>query len=164
MTGPAISLDDVDRRLVAALAGTPRAGVATLARQVGVARATAQARLDRLLRSGVITGFGPDVDLRAVGYDVEAFVNLEIAQGRGDDVVAHLRAVPEVVELHMTTGPADLLCRVVATDNDHLGHVLTRLLDVTGIVRTGTSLVLTTHVAHRVLQLIVDRDPTPPGR
>ena len=98
-----------------------------IAREVGVARNTAQAHLDRLIAAGVITGFGPELDLRRVGYGVSAFVSLEIAQGRSPDVDEHLDAVPEVVEAYMTTGSADLLCRVVARDNDHLGHVINRL-------------------------------------
>src|ERR1039457_5310450 len=61
---------------------TPKATSAP-AREVGVARNTAQAHLDRLLESGVITGFGPEVDIRRVGYAVSAFVNLQISQGRG---------------------------------------------------------------------------------
>lgn len=125
-----------------------------VARAAGVARATAQARLDRLQQRGVITGFGPDVALAQVGYGVAAFVNVEITQGRGQDVVAQLEGVAEVVEAYMTTGPSDLVCRVVARDNDHLGHVLNQLLAVPGIARTMTALVLRTLIAPRVLPLI----------
>ncbi len=153
-------LDDIDRRVVAALAASPRAGMVTVARNAGVARATAQAHLDRLQTRGVITGFGPDIDLRRIGYGVAAFVNLEIAQGRGPAVVAHLEAIGEVVEAYMTTGASDLLCRVVARDNDHLGHVLNDLLAVDGVSRTTTSLVLATHIAPRVLPLITRTSST----
>jgi DNA-binding Lrp family transcriptional regulator len=142
-------LDRIDERLIAALASLPRAGMLQLARAVGVARNTAQARFDRLIEAGVITGFGPDLDLRRVGYTVSAFVSLEIAQGRAPDVEGHLVDIPEVVEAYMTTGPSDLLCRVVARDNDHLGQVLNRILEVPGITRTMTSLVLATRIAPR---------------
>ncbi len=142
-------LDRIDERLLAALASFPRAGMLQLAREVGVARNTAQARLDRLLEEGVITGFGPEVDLRRLGYGVSAFVSLEIAQGQGVTVDGHLAGISEVVEAYMTTGPSDLLCRVVARDNDHLGQVITRILEVPGITRTTTSLVLATRIAPR---------------
>jgi DNA-binding Lrp family transcriptional regulator len=147
-------LDAVDRRLLAALAASPRAGMLQLARDVGVARNTAQAHLDRLVADGVITGFGPEIDLHQVGYQVTAWVSLEIAQGRGPAVDGHLREVPEVVEAFMTTGPADLLCRVVAHDNEHLGHILNRILEVPGITRTTTSLVLAAKIPRRVLHLV----------
>jgi DNA-binding Lrp family transcriptional regulator len=157
-------LDAIDRRLVAALAANPRAGMVSVAQHAGVARATAQARLDRLLARGVITGFGPDVDLQRIGFGVSAFVTLEIAQGRGPTVDEHLGAMPEVVEAYMTTGTSDLLCRVVARDNDHLGHVLNRLLEVPGIQRTTTALVLATRIAPRVLSLITAPEEPPSSR
>jgi DNA-binding Lrp family transcriptional regulator len=142
-------LDQLDGRLLAALASQPRAGVLSLAREIGVARGTAQARLDRLIASGVVTGFGPDVDLAAVGYEVTAFVTLEIVQGRMADVADHLRAIPQVIEVHMVTGVGDLLCRVVAKTNDHLGAVLAHILEVPGIGRTTTMLSLDTVVERR---------------
>jgi DNA-binding Lrp family transcriptional regulator len=142
-------LDGIDERLIAALAAFPRAGVLQIAREVRVARNTAQAHLDRLLAAGVITGFGPELDLRVLGYAVSAFVTLEIAQGRALAVDEHLASIPEVVEAYMTTGPSDLLCRVVARDNDHLGVVINRILEVPGIRRTTTSLILATRIAPR---------------
>ena len=142
-------LDSVDERLITALALFPRAGVMQLAREIGVARNTAQARLDRLIGAGVIIGFGPEIDLRRLGYGVSAFVTMEIAQGRGPAVDEQLEAIPEVVEAYMTTGSADLLCRVVARDNDHLGQVISRILEVPGVARTTTSLVLATRIAPR---------------
>jgi DNA-binding Lrp family transcriptional regulator len=142
-------LDRIDERLIAALASFPRAGMLQLAREVGVARNTAQAHFDRLIELGVITGFGPDLDLRQVGWSVSAFVSLEIAQGQGPSVDILLAGIPEVVEAYMTTGPSDLLCRVVARDNDHLGQVINRILEVPGITRTTTSLVLATRIAPR---------------
>ena len=146
---PPYQLDAIDERLIAALATFPRAGMIQLARTVGVARNTAQAHLDRLLGAGVITGFGPELDLRRVGYAVSAFVTMEIAQGRADAVDEELAAIPEVVEAYMTTGPSDLLCRVVARDNDHLGQVISRILEVPGVARTTTSLILATRIAPR---------------
>ena len=81
-------IDALDARLIRALCDIPRAGVMELARQLGVARGTVQARLDKLQQRGIISGFDPDLDLRAMGYEVLAFVSLEIAQGRLFDVAA----------------------------------------------------------------------------
>ena len=147
-------MDDVDRRLVLALAASPRTSVLELSRVLGVARATVQARLDRLRASGVVTGFGPQLDLPALGYTVLAFTTLEIAQGRGPEVLGHLRTIAEVIEVHATTGSNDLLCRVVARSNEHLYRVLDHLAMTPGIVRTTSSLALANPIPHRVLQLL----------
>lgn len=147
-------IDALDARLLRALAGTPRAGVMELARQLKVARGTVQSRLDRLVRRGVVTGFGPDVSLPQVGYPVLAFVTLEIAQGRLADVVEHLREIPEVLEAHTVTGPGDLLCRVAARTNEHLQQVLSRILEVSGIGRSTTVIALSNQIPFRVQPLV----------
>ena len=149
-----VAIDALDGRLIRALAETPRAGIMELARQLGVARGTVQARLDKLLARGIVTGFGPDLDLPELGYQVLAFTTLEIAQGRLDDVVSHIEAIPEVLEVHAITGPGDLHCRVVAHTNDHLQTVINRMLEVQGIVRTSTVIAMTTQVAYRTLPLV----------
>lgn len=149
-----IGIDDLDARLILAMAASPRAGVMELARRLGVARGTVQARLDKLQARRVVTGFGPDLDLRVLGYDVLAFVTLEIAQGRLADVTAHLAGIPEVLEAHATTGPGDLHCRVVARTNEHLQDVISGMLKVNGIMRTTTQIALTEQLGHRVLPLV----------
>src|SRR4051812_44743027 len=87
-------LDALDVALLAALREHPRAGALELARITGVARATVSARLQRLEDSGVVTGYGPDIDVGAAGFGVQAFVTLEIAQGAIEDVQRDLEAIP----------------------------------------------------------------------
>jgi DNA-binding Lrp family transcriptional regulator len=147
-------IDELDARLIRALCETPRAGVMELARQLGVARGTVQARLDKLQQRGIISGFDPDLDIRRMGYEVLAFVSLEIAQGRLADVCAHLREIPEVLEIHSVTGPGDLHCRVVARTNDHLQSVIGRILVQQGIDRSTTQIALTEQLRLRVLPLV----------
>jgi DNA-binding Lrp family transcriptional regulator len=148
------TIDELDARLIRGLAETPRAGIMELARQLGVARGTVQARLDKLQRRKLITGFGPDIFLPELGYQVLAFTTLEILQGRLDDVVSHLAEIPEVLEAHATSGPGDLHCRIVARTNEDLQRVIQRMLEVQGIARTTTQIALSEQVSYRVLPLV----------
>jgi DNA-binding Lrp family transcriptional regulator len=147
-------IDELDARLLHALAAAPRVGVLELSRRLGVARATVQARLDRLLRRGVIGSFAPTIVPDALGFGVTAFATLEIRQGRGALVLEHLRGIPEVLEVHTITGQGDMLCRVVARSNDDLQDVLNRLNEFDGIVRTSTAIALSNPVPYRVLPLV----------
>lgn len=158
------ALDALDARLIRLLRERPRTGMLEAARQLGVARGTVQARLSRLQERGVVTGFGPDLDLPAIGYDVMAFTTLEIAQGRGRDVLAHLRQIPEVLEAYTITGPGDLLCRVVARSNQHLQQVLDRIVEVHGILRSASTIALSTPIPYRVLPLVADAARSPEER
>ncbi|TMM13647.1 MAG: Lrp/AsnC family transcriptional regulator [Actinobacteria bacterium] len=147
-------IDRLDARLIGQLAEAPRAGILELARRLKVARGTVQARLDKLVSRGVVTGFGPDLHLGGLGYEVTAFVNLEITQGRLGDVVDHLRLVPEVLEAHAITGPGDLHCRVAARTNEHLQDIINRVLEVQGIGRSTTVIALSEQIPYRVLPLV----------
>jgi DNA-binding Lrp family transcriptional regulator len=154
-------LDPLDARLLHELDAAPRVGVLELSRRLGVARATVQARLDRLVRSGVIATFAPTLDPDSLGYHVTAFATLEIRQGRGVQVLEHLRAIPEVLEVHTITGQGDMLCRVVARSNDDLQQVLNRVTEFEQIVRTSTVIALSNPVAHRVLPLVEGPEAAP---
>ncbi len=94
-----MSLDALDARILELFSGEPRVGVLEASRRLGIARATVQARLDRLVERGVIRSFGPEIDPAALGFGVMAFVSLEIRQARGHEAVAaHLETIPEVLE------------------------------------------------------------------
>src|SRR5918995_5340851 len=93
--------------LFRALGSLTRPNLLELSRRLGIARNTVQARLDRLQDAGVITGYGPVVDLRAMGYGVLAFMALEIAQGQETAALEQLSRIPEVLEIHKITGPGD---------------------------------------------------------
>ncbi|MFE7562996.1 Lrp/AsnC family transcriptional regulator [Kitasatospora sp. NPDC057500] len=156
--GPAGSTNDaidvLDGRLIRLLAEEPRIGVLECSRRLQVARGTVQARLDRLQARGVIGGFGPEVDPAALGYPVTAFATLEISQGQGMDVRAHLAAVPEVLELHTITGRGDMMVRIVARSNADLQRVIDRVVGFDGIVRSSTAIALENPVPYRILPLV----------
>ena len=148
-------MDDLDGRLIALFAAEPRIGVLEASRRLGIARGTAQARLDKLVARGVVTGWGPDLSPEALGYPVMAFLTLEITQGKGHDVVAeHLAEIPEVLEAYTITGTGDMWCRVVSRSNSDLQRVIDRVVGFAGIVRTSTVMALATQVPYRVLPLV----------
>jgi DNA-binding Lrp family transcriptional regulator len=152
-------MDDLDRSLVELFAADPRVGVLQASRRLGVARGTVQARLDKLVSSGVITGWGPELAPAAVGYPVTAFLTLEIRQEAGergghDTVGAHLGEIAEVLEAHTITGAGDLLVRVVARSNADLQRVIDEALSHPAIVRSSTVIALATQIPYRVLPLL----------
>ena len=156
-------LDSLDLALLRALTDSPKAGALELSRQLGVARGTVQARLQRLESSGVVTGYGPDVDLAAAGFGVQAFVTLEIAQGALEDVTAELAAMPGVLEAHATTGTGDVLCRVAARSHGELQQTLLQLGRSATVVRSTSVVALSELVPLRTLPLLTSAG-APPAR
>lgn len=150
-----MNVDRLDADLITLFADEPRISMLEASRRLGVARATVYARLQRLQRGGTVRGFGPDLDVDALGFPVTAFCNLEIRQGRGHDAVAeHLAHIPEVLEAYTITGPGDLLIRIVARSNTDLQRVIDRVVDDENVVRTSTSIALQTQIPYRTLPLL----------
>lgn len=159
-----IELDSLDLRLLHILREAPGAGMMEIARQARVARATATARVARLEDAGVITGYGPDLDLAPAGYVVQAFVNLEILQGRLAEVTDDLAKIPGILEAHATTGPGDVVCRVAARSNDDLQLTLLEI-DRSSWVRRSTSIVILSEIIpFRTLDLLDAVPRTHPSR
>jgi DNA-binding Lrp family transcriptional regulator len=157
-------LDALDVALLAALREHPRAGALELARITGVARATVSARLQRLEDSGVVTGYGPDIDVGAAGFGVQAFVTLEIAQGAIEDVQRDLEAIPGLLEAHATTGSGDVLCRVAAVSHEALQRVLVDLNRSPAVVRSTSVVALSRLVPFRTLPLLESEAAPGAGR
>ncbi|MEJ3654736.1 Lrp/AsnC family transcriptional regulator [Actinomycetes bacterium KLBMP 9759] len=147
-------LDALDVELLGLLREHPRAGALELSRLARVARATVTARLERLERTGVITGHGPDIGLRAAGFGVQAFVSLEIAQGAIDDVRAALDAIPGVLSAYATTGSADVLCHIAAASHEDLHATLLEVDRSPAVMRSTSVVVLSEVVAPRTLPLL----------
>jgi DNA-binding Lrp family transcriptional regulator len=148
------SIDELDARVIALMRSEPRIGVSEIARRVGAARGTVQARLEKLVERGVIASFGPEVDPTRMGYPILAFVFLELAQGRLEEAVEHLSAIPEVLEAHGTSGTLDLLCRVAARDTEHLQIVIGRMLDTSAVQRSTSHVALSRQIPLRCEPLV----------
>jgi DNA-binding Lrp family transcriptional regulator len=164
-----MTIDRLDSRLLATLREYPRVGLLEVSRRIGVARGTVQARLAKLEASGVITGYGPEIDTIALGYPISAFVEVELAQGRLAEALAAIEAVPEILEVDAVTGPHDLICRIVARDTGHLGELINGLLATPAIRRCTSYIVLSRHVPPRTAPLIAaagerGRGPSVPRR
>jgi DNA-binding Lrp family transcriptional regulator len=149
-----MTIDALDARLISTLGENPRVGLLEVARRLGVARGTVQARLAKLEARGVITGHGPEVDPAAMGYPIAAFMFIELAQGRLAEAVKVLDAIPEVLEADAISGPQDLCCRIVARDTEHLQELVNRLLATPAIRRCTSYIVLSRQVPPRTGALV----------
>lgn len=136
------SLSDLDRQLLSALRVDARESVSSLARRLGVTRATVTSRLERLEASGTILGYtvrvredrDPDL-IRAV-----AFIELE---GRTTDaVIRKLRGIPQVTSLHTTNGGWDLVAEFRTGSLGEFDRVLGLLRSIDGVINSETSLLL----------------------
>ncbi|HEY2298674.1 MAG TPA: Lrp/AsnC family transcriptional regulator [Jatrophihabitans sp.] len=149
-----MTLDDLDVELLRLLDENPRVGVLELSRLAGVARATVTARMQRWEQAGVVRGYGPQLDLDAAGFPVQALATLEIAQGRLAEIAEFLANLPGVIEAYATTGTGDVVCRLAAASNAHLQQLLVELNESEAIRRSTSVVILSTLVRPRAIPLL----------
>ncbi|EAQ23961.1 Lrp/AsnC family transcriptional regulator [Roseovarius sp. 217] len=134
-----MQIDETDHALIALLQENARLPVATLARKLGLARTTVQARLDRLETSGVITGYSLRLSAETrPALRATALVSIEPRSG--PTVLARLKSLPQVRRVHTTSGRFDLIVMIEAETTEALDETLDRIGEAKG-VRSSESLI-----------------------
>lgn len=139
-------MDDLDQKILAALAADSSTPTSKLARRFHVARSTVQARIEKLERTGVIAGYtirpGQELALKRI----RATVLLQVEPRTSPGILQRLRPMPEVEIAHTTTGRIDIILQVSAETTADLDQVLDRIGALPG-VRSSESLI---HLSTRI--------------
>lgn len=136
-------LDAIDRQMIDELRRDGRISVPMLAERLGIARATAYTRFDRLVDRGVIRGFTAVIDPSQIGLRVAALVMVNVAQEQWREAQAGLAAISGVEWVGLATGPFDIVLRIRCTDLDELRDVvLVQLHTVPSVVSAQTVVLL----------------------
>jgi DNA-binding Lrp family transcriptional regulator len=138
----AVTLDALDRRLLALLQADARTPAADLARRLGVARTTVLSRLSRLEKNGVITGYTVRLARDDDGQGVEAYVGISVMPRAGAGVTARLATLPELRQLSSVSGEFDYLALLRADGTARLDAVLDEIGGFDGVLKTTTHIVL----------------------
>lgn len=136
------ALTDLDYKLLSALREDGRAPVAKLSRRLGVARATVNNRLERLIASGTIIGFSARIRDDSDPTEVRAITLIELGGRAAKKVIGELRGFPEIYALHTTNGGWDLVAELRTESLASFDRVLGRIRSVEGIFNSETSLLL----------------------
>ena len=121
-------LDELDRRILTEIRHDARVSLAALGRRVNLSAPAVTERLQRLERSGVITGYRADVDPRALGYELLAIVRVKPAARQLPNIPELAEQIPEIAECLRVTGEDCFIMRVHLRSIDDLGGLLDRFL------------------------------------
>ncbi|HEY7669751.1 MAG TPA: Lrp/AsnC family transcriptional regulator [Hyphomicrobium sp.] len=135
-------MDDLDHRLLTLMRDDARRSIASLAAELDASRATVRARLDKLVRSGVIGGFTIVVRDPTERNYVRAIMLIEV-EGRGvEKVMRRMHGFPEVRRLYSTNGRWDIVAELVTDTLEGFDRLLNRVREIDGITSTETSILL----------------------
>jgi DNA-binding Lrp family transcriptional regulator len=143
-------MDELDQKILAALAADSSTSTSRLARRFHIARSTVQARIEKMERTGVIAGYTIRLGQELTLKRIRATVLLQVEPRTTPAILQRLRPLPEVEQALTTTGRIDMILQVAAETTTELDQVLDKIGALPG-VRSSESLIhLTTKIDRRV--------------
>jgi Lrp/AsnC family transcriptional regulator, leucine-responsive regulatory protein len=151
-------LDATDLAILRLLASDARMSLRRVARELGMSPPAIADRVTGLERLGVIRGYRAELDRSMLGFPLVVYVGIVSVQGTDQlQVVERLRETPEVEDVHLVTGPKDMLVRLRLRDTAHLREVLfERIWTVPGVDRTETFVSLVDMAPKAIDVLLID--------
>lgn len=141
-----IEFDDTDIRILNHLQAEGRIAVVELAERVNLSATACHKRIQKMEQAGVITGYGAAVALRALGYQVEAFVAVSIdrqAKVTADSFKEAIATLDGLRACYLLSGDTDFLLHVIAPDLEaYTKGVLNQIMMLPGAQAVRTSFVL----------------------
>jgi Lrp/AsnC family transcriptional regulator, leucine-responsive regulatory protein len=152
-----VQLDEFDRKIIGALQEDARMPVAQVAERAALSATPVSRRIKRLEDEGVILGYQPVLDPRRLGFELDAYVLINL-DGHSDDNISRFeRAIhgnPYVIACHAVTGDMDYLVHVIARDVEHLSQItLKTLVRIPGVRDVKSIIVLETIKETRAMPL-----------
>lgn len=139
-------LDEIDRRIVTALADDARISVKELAQAIGLSSPSTSERVKRLEERGIIRAFTVDLSPEALGYTLQAIVRIRPLPGKLHVVQQLIADIPEVVECDKVTGDDCFVARLHLRDIGQLDGILDGIADK---AETSTAIVKSQPVKRR---------------
>jgi Lrp/AsnC family transcriptional regulator, regulator for asnA, asnC and gidA len=147
-------IDNTDLKILSLLMQDANMPYTEIGKKIFVSGGTVHVRMNKLERLGVVRGSQLVIDYTKLGWDISAFLGIYLDKSSLYETVARqLEAIPEVVNIHYTTGIYSIFARIVCRDTQHLREVLhDKIQKVQGIQRTETFISLEESV-NRPIQL-----------
>lgn len=150
-------LDELDRQILQILLKDASIPYTDIARGLSVSGGTIHVRMKKMQDAGIILGSRLIIEPSMLGFDILAFIGVYLEKGSDYRAASEaLLNIPEIVEMHYTTGIYNMFAKVVCRDPAHLRNVLNNKIQIIpGIQRTETFISLEQGI-DRELKLYVE--------
>lgn len=136
-----MKLDETDKNILRLLQEDGRMSYSEIARRIGIPESTVRLRVKKLIEEGVIRKFAALINPFKAGYNIVAFIAVDIEPNKIKRAVEELSKLPEVDVLGIATGAHDVLMQVTVKDLQELeSFLIEKLGKIEGIKSTETSI------------------------
>ncbi len=141
-----MSINEAERRILMALQTNGRISNVDLAEEGGLSESASLRRVRQLEETGLIKGYGAFLDQKKAGFDVVAYIQINLDQHSETETKRFLKAVedePRIIACYAMSGAFDYLVKVVTSDLDEYGDLAMRkILRFPGVKDISSSFVL----------------------
>ncbi|MEM5529713.1 Lrp/AsnC family transcriptional regulator [Gammaproteobacteria bacterium AS21] len=148
---PSIKLTNKDRQLLELLKINARESNASLARKIGVSRATVQERISRLEAAGIIEGYSANINEQKLqnSKNIEAVVMMLVENKAFNETFIALEEMPNIVAIHSLSGEWDWALLVSAPSIDEFHQCITDINQLAGVKATVSHIIMKTRLDRR---------------
>ena len=139
-------MDNIDRKILTILQDNARTPLKVIAEQVFLSSPAVSARIERLEAAGLITSYQAQLSAAAMGYQIKAFISLEVEPRQKPEFYPYIEKCPNVMECNCVTGDYSMLVEVCFHTTQELDQFINQLHR---FGRTRTQIVFSTPVEHR---------------
>ena len=143
-----MQIDAFDRKIIQSLQEDARMPVAQVAERTALSATPVSRRIKRLEEEGVILGYQPVLDTRRIGFELDAYVLINLDGHSDENISSFEQAIhgnPYVIACHAVTGDMDYLVHIIARDVEHLSQItLKTLVRIPGVRDVKSIIVLET--------------------
>jgi Lrp/AsnC family transcriptional regulator for asnA, asnC and gidA len=133
-------LDPLDYKILEILVKDANLPYTEIGLRLDVSGGTVHVRMKKMESYGIVKGAQLLIDYSKIGWDITAFLGIYLDKSSlYEDVAKQLENIPEVVNIHYTTGIYSIFAKIICRDTQHLREVLhDKIQRVKGIQRTET--------------------------
>jgi Lrp/AsnC family transcriptional regulator for asnA, asnC and gidA len=145
-------IDKLDKQILSILMKDATLPYTEIAKDLSVSGGTVHVRMKKLEELGILKGSHLFINQNKIGYDICAFLGIFLKKGSEyNDAVSRMLEIPEIVELHYTTGQYSMFAKIICRDTQHLRQVLNEKIQaIKGVRRTETFISLEESISRQI--------------
>ncbi len=154
-----LEIDKLDLQILSMLMANAQVPYTEIAKKLDVSGGTVHVRMKKLIGMGVVRGSHLEIDPSCLGYDICAFVGMFLEKGSlYNQIVKQLEDIPEITEIHYTTGRYGIFLKIISRTTRELRSILNeKVQPIEGVQRTETFISLEESMK-RPIQLLQQLD------
>ena len=137
-------IDNTDLKILEILMQDAKRPYTEVAKKVNVSQGTVHVRMNKMEKAGILEKTTLRINYAKLGFDITAFIGIYLEKSAlYESVLAKLKGIPEIINIHYTTGNYSMFVKMHCRDTNHLKEVLhDKMQQVDGIERTETMISL----------------------